>query len=142
MTDGTSPTKATPEKVWYEANCHCGNVKYKFLAPKLEDAKLMSCNCSICEKNGYVNVYPKRDEFVFHTGFDTLKKYRFGAGDKDHMFCPNCGSSIMVDFNKTLMEYFGDAVGMNVRMIKDIDMDKLTTQRYDGKNLMDPKYEV
>lgn len=36
---------------------------------------------------------------VFHSGFDTLKDYRFGKKQFDHKFCPDCGSSILIDFH-------------------------------------------
>jgi hypothetical protein len=48
------PNKMTPKT--YEANCHCGVVRYKVT---LEDAlapegttKVNRCNCSICTKYG------------------------------------------------------------------------------------------
>ena len=86
-------------KLWYEANCHCGAVKYKVKLPNLETHLVTSCNCSICTKNGYFNVYPSPDEVIWHSGYDTLKDYRFGKKKLDHKFCPSCGSSILIDFH-------------------------------------------
>ncbi|MCJ1434968.1 hypothetical protein MMC27_004338 [Xylographa pallens] len=103
-----------PKKIWYEANCHCGAVRYKVLVPRLEDFPLTECNCSICTKNGYINLYPKHDEVVFHQGFDTLKGYHFGSKQKTHKFCPECGSSILIDFNGTLDGKFEDAMAVNL----------------------------
>ena len=97
MSDGASDPKE--EKVWYEANCHCGSVKYKIKLPNLNTHQVNSCNCSICTKNGYMLVYPAPSEVVWHTGYDLLKDYRFGRKKLDHKFCPNCGSSILIDFH-------------------------------------------
>ena len=84
-------------KVWYEANCHCGAIKYKVKIPSLETQQVTNCNCSICCKNGYLNVYPKRTDVVFHSGEDHMKGYLFGEKKCMHKFCPTCGSSLFVD---------------------------------------------
>ena len=108
----------SPKKIWYEANCHCGAVRYKVLGPPLEDFTFIECNCSTCLKNGYVNFYPKRDEVVFHQGFDTLREYRFGSKRFTHKFCPECGSSILIEFNGTLLDEMGDAMAVNVSLAR------------------------
>ena len=87
----------TPAKVGYEANCHCGAVKYQVNMPPLETLKVTNCNCSICSKNGYLNVYPKREDVVFHCGKDHIKGYVFGAKRCIHQFCQTCGSSLFVE---------------------------------------------
>lgn len=87
----------SPAKVWYEANCHCGAIKYRVNVPSLETQKVTNCNCSICCKNGYLNVYPKRTDVVFHKGEDHMKGYLFGEKRCMHKFCPTCGSSLFVD---------------------------------------------
>ena len=87
----------TPSKVWYEANCHCGAIKYKVFAPPLETLTVTNCNCSICCKNGYLNIYPKRTDVLFERGEDRIKGYFFGEKKCMHKFCPTCGSSLFVD---------------------------------------------
>ncbi len=109
-------TSQTPEKVWHEASCHCGAVQYKVNAPPLDSQETMSCNCTICTKNGYLFVYPLREDIVFHSGKDHMKAYHFGGGEKSHMFCPTCGSSLMIDLHGKLKEFFhGDVLAVNVR---------------------------
>ncbi|KAL9066304.1 MAG: hypothetical protein Q9161_007680 [Pseudevernia consocians] len=127
-----------PAKVWYEANCHCGAVKYKVNTPSLETQKVTNCNCSICCKNGYLNVYPKRAEVVFHRGEDHMKGYSFGTKKYMHKFCPTCGSSLFVDPHMDDPEL----MVVNVRMFKDIDVDKLELWKFDGFNRLQPRYEV
>ncbi|MCJ1248034.1 hypothetical protein MMC30_005249 [Trapelia coarctata] len=133
-------TAPTPEKTWHEASCHCGTIKFKVLAPPLESSTLAQCNCSICTKNGYINIQIKREDVVFHQGYDNLKDYRFASKKFDHKFCSTCGSSIMIDFLKGMMDYFGDAVSINVRMFKDIDLTTLKLRPFDGKNLLNAEF--
>ena len=101
MSTSNSTTGAKVEKVWYDANCHCGNVKYKIKLDDLEhpEGTVNSCNCSICTKNGYILVYPSVAEVEWLSGYDTLKDYRFGKKRFDQKFCLNCGSSILIDFH-------------------------------------------
>lgn len=75
-------------RVWYDANCHCGAVKYKIKLPNLDTHPVNSCNCSICTKlsphtpiilsrqcqtvqNGHMLVYLAPSEVISHTGYDT-----------------------------------------------------------------------
>jgi len=67
MSNSTATNGAKDEEIWYEANCHCGNVKYKIKLANLEHSEnqVNSCNCSICTKNGYMLVYPSPDEGTY-----------------------------------------------------------------------------
>ena len=96
-------------KVWYDVNCHCRLVRLRVhIAPlyapegsSLEDevTKVTDCNCSVCLKNGYLNIYPadREKDVEWVSGKDELKSYGFGSGSVGHMFCPTCGSSIVLD---------------------------------------------
>ncbi len=150
----------SPAKVWYEANCHCGAIKYKVKMPPLETLKVTNCNCSICCKNGYLNVYPKRTDVVFDRGEDHMKGYLFGEKKCMHKFCPTCASSMFVDPHMDDPELIVVNVRVSflvvvvvvlswttliwpqVRMFKNIDVDKLELWKYDGFNRLQPGYEV
>ncbi|KAB8077180.1 hypothetical protein BDV29DRAFT_168912 [Aspergillus leporis] len=82
----------------YNANCHCGTVRFSFSLPSLKSTKVNQCNCSIRTKNGYLLVYPLRTDGLFHSGEKQLAQYRFGNRAKPHKFCPNCGTSVLIDF--------------------------------------------
>jgi hypothetical protein len=100
------------ELVPYPANCHCGAVRYTVLIPSLEEHLVNICNCSICTHNGYLLVYPQRREVIFHSGYDHLRSYFFGTKTRTHKFCPTCGSSILIDFNR--IHERRDELGINV----------------------------
>jgi len=71
----------------------------------LEESEVCRCNCSICTKSGYILVYPKREDVAFTAGEATLSEYRFGKKNKPHKFCPNCGTSMFIDFKDALDEW-------------------------------------
>lgn len=81
---------------------------------KGEPPCVIRCNCSICHKNGYVNIYPKRYDVVFTKGYETLKSYEFATESRDHKFCPNCGSSLLIDFRGLL----GNTMAINVSVFE------------------------
>ncbi|MCJ1427574.1 hypothetical protein MMC29_005477 [Sticta canariensis] len=64
----SSSSTASPIKTWHRANCHCGTVRYHVFLPALAGVAnphpVMSCNCSLCTRNGYLNVYPQRHEML------------------------------------------------------------------------------
>jgi len=111
--DPPSTIAAVPNLTHYKANCHCGTVTYTVNIPSLTDQKVISCTCSICSVNGYLNVHAERQEVIFRSGYDHLKTYAFGKMRMWHKFCPTCGSSVMVDLNG-IVPYGIDLVAMNV----------------------------
>ena len=72
------------------------------LSPVLDDleAWVVECNCSICARNGYLNVYVQNDCIEFETiglESDLVEKYTFGKHRVQHYFCSRCGSSLMAE---------------------------------------------
>jgi len=160
--DRTSP------RVTYKAHCHCGRNKFTVAIPSLHspynppanppnpsppaDADpypVISCNCSICLQNGYLNVYPLRTSLHFLSGGgpDSLSSYRFDPGKRVHYFCSTCGSSLYIDFAEVDRAIPGggnvnEFVAVNVRAFKDIDLDTLKIERHDGRSLMPGEHVV
>ncbi|KAH7120771.1 Mss4-like protein, partial [Dendryphion nanum] len=87
----------------YHASCHCQLVRYTVtLSPPLEDMEswVVECNCSICARNGYLNVYVQNECIEFEgIGLESelIEKYRFGKQRVQHYFCSRCGSSLMAE---------------------------------------------
>ncbi|KAI0832985.1 Mss4-like protein [Hypoxylon sp. FL0890] len=86
----------------YEGGCHCGYIKFSVtLSPPLPEHKVLNCNCSSCSHFGYLLVYPKATDVVWHNnGRERCASYRFNTKQKDQMFCPKCGASLGIDFEK------------------------------------------
>ncbi|KAL9038218.1 MAG: hypothetical protein Q9180_003264 [Flavoplaca navasiana] len=141
----SSPPSTQPEKVWYDANCHCRLVRLRLRIaplytplpeppsssspsshtstplPSTHSPNQLStpfaCNCSICTKNGYLNIYPSsyENDIEWLHGKDEMTAYEYGPCERKHMFCKRCGSSV------ALFSYFGGSkegkspmVGINV----------------------------
>ncbi|KAF3039806.1 hypothetical protein E8E11_001198 [Didymella keratinophila] len=55
----------------YPASCHCGTVRYTvtlFPPPDGPDCWVVECNCSICTRNGNLNVYVRNECIMFDAG--------------------------------------------------------------------------
>lgn len=103
----------------HAASCHCGAVQYTVtLSPPLPLQKIGSCNCTICTKNGYLLVYPRRQDVVIHQGEEQLKAHSFGKKQLLHRFCGECGSSVWHDPRmKEVAEEMPDLLGVNVSLV-------------------------
>ncbi|TAQ90482.1 hypothetical protein B7494_g1170 [Chlorociboria aeruginascens] len=121
----TSPQDRTT----YDAKCHCGAIRYSVtLKHPFPKYPVNQCTCSICTQNGYLLVYPMKQDVVFTQGqqfsdavselqtpevlreafgrllirttlgYENLAQYKFNRQKVVHKFCKSCGSSILIDF--------------------------------------------
>jgi hypothetical protein len=107
------------EMVEYEGSCQCDEIAYKVIMKPLESSAVTACTCSICTRNGYHIVYVSRESVAWTRGWDKMKDFRFGPKRSDHKFCPECGSSMLVDpcYSYAKLEMFKgapDVLGLNV----------------------------
>ncbi|KAG9029672.1 hypothetical protein FRB95_005013 [Tulasnella sp. JGI-2019a] len=133
-----SPSVETRQE--YKGNCHCGALQYTVVLPRSLEAKpawVVSCNCSICTRNGYLLVYPLVKDVTFTKGsLEDTKGYEFGNKRASHRFCPNCGSSVFVDDVKN-----SGILAVNIRHLRGVDVKSLEFTHYDGFTKMEPQYE-
>ncbi|KAF9022173.1 hypothetical protein BDZ89DRAFT_1070916 [Hymenopellis radicata] len=95
----------------------------------LSGHEVISCNCSVCARNGYLFVYLNNDAIKFHSGEGETTAYTFGQGRLVHNFCPNIFGTSM------LPGAFEGMRGINVRTFDDVDLNSLTLKKVDGKGL-------
>lgn len=69
--------------------CHCGAVRFEVPLP--EEIIAHACNCSICEKTGFLHIIVPESAFRIVAGGDNLVEYRFNTGSARHLFCKTCG---------------------------------------------------
>ena len=69
--------------------CHCGAVRFEVLLP--EPVEAQACNCSMCDKVGFIHIITPESRFRLTAGEDRLTRYTFNTGVAQHMFCANCG---------------------------------------------------
>jgi len=125
------PQKAEdePSSGTYKAGCHCGYIKFSVtLTPPLSQTEVMNCNCSACQRFGYLLVCelrlrpssfcmrpdtagerglnlrhtdPEASAVTWHNDSRSrCSNYRFNTKKKDQMFCKHCGASIGIDFRE------------------------------------------
>ncbi|KAE9983520.1 hypothetical protein EG328_009860 [Venturia inaequalis] len=126
MTTLTSPHE-------YKGRCQCGLITFKASLPTpltIPPSRITNCSCSICTRNGILNVYVPRSDVTWLSGWENLKNFRFNTKSVDHKFCPECGSSVVIDplwFYRGMEGFEGapDVLGLNVRMFEGVDVKTL-----------------
>lgn len=112
----------------YTGGCHCKAVRYEVEA-NLES--VISCNCSHCEAKGLLLAFVPADKFKLLTGEGELARYQFNKNLIDHLFCRTCG---VQSFSRGKNKEGEMMVGINVRCLDGIELEKLTITPFDGKN--------
>ena len=59
--------------VIYEGGCHCGAVRFRVAVDKHEAS---DCNCSICQKKGFLHLIVPPERFTLLSGEDVLTPIR------------------------------------------------------------------
>ncbi|MGO1768028.1 aldehyde-activating protein [Advenella sp. S44] len=114
----------------YQGSCHCGAVTFTVDAELPTQA--VSCNCSICRRNGSLLAFVPADRFVLNSGNEQLKTYQFNKHKIDHQFCSNCG---VQSFSSGLQPDGSKTYAVNLRSVEQADLDALQIQKYDGASL-------
>jgi hypothetical protein len=76
---------------WIEGGCHCGAVRFCAAVDDAAPVRLQRCNCSICEKTGFLHWIRPDSRFRVTRGAENLSLYRFNTGTARHLFCKTCG---------------------------------------------------
>jgi hypothetical protein len=112
----------------YQGSCHCGNVRFEV---QTDLASVVSCNCSMCSRAGYLLTFVPASQFTLHAGKDAQSDYQFNTKNIHHLFCRTCGT-----------RSFGHGTGpdgspmyaINVRALEGVDIDTLKVAKIDGKS--------
>ena len=107
--------------------CHCGRVKYEVESPGT--ITVHRCNCSICQKSGYLHLIVTADHFKLLCGEESLVDYRFHTGVARHLFCGHCGiKSFYVPRSHP------ESFSVNLNCLELPDEIDVTIQAFDGRN--------
>lgn len=113
--------------VIHRGGCHCGAVRFEVDAPPAITAQL--CNCSMCEKTGFIHLIVPRSRFRLLSGEDCLSTYTFNTGVARHLFCRICGiKSFYVPRSNP------DGYSVNVRCLEPSTIERVDTEQFDGRN--------
>lgn len=110
----------------YTGGCHCGAVTYEV---ETDLQKLISCNCSHCEKKGFILNFVDNAKFKLLSGADNLTEYFFNKKSIRHLFCKTCG-----------VQSYAEGVSfpqmaINVHCLDGIDTNALTVTPFEGKDI-------
>lgn len=106
--------------------CHCGRVRFEVVAPAV--LEVSECNCSICNKAGYLHLIVPAGRFRLLSGEDALTTYRFNTGTAKHLFCSVCGvKSFYVPRSHP------DGISVNVRCLDEGTIEGLRVSQVNGR---------
>ena len=114
-------------EAWRGGGCHCGAVRFEAALPATIEAQ--SCNCSICERTGFVHIIAPESRFKVTKGAEALTSYRFNTGVADHLFCSVCG---VKSFYRPRSN--PDGWSVNARCLDSIEGVDLAVEAFDGRN--------
>jgi hypothetical protein len=109
-----------------EASCHCGAVKLQVpTAPE----EVVSCNCSLCSRSAWLGAYYNPAVVNLITPRESIDTYIWGDRTIQICRCKTCGFTThweSIDPQQT------DRMGINARMMNDIDLDSIPVRYFDG----------
>lgn len=117
-----------PEAMTHAGSCHCGAVSF---AVDLDLSATLKCNCSICTKLGVVWAFAPKARFKLASGETRQGNYQFGKKQLRHRFCTVCG---VESYAEGTAPDGTATVGINLRCIEGIDVDKLSPRPWDGRS--------
>ena len=114
----------------HTGSCHCGQVRYTIEAGEIPGA--MECNCSHCQRKGYLLWFVPREALTISEGEASLSTYTFNRHVIEHKFCPNCGCA---PFGFGQGADGKKMAAINVRCLEDVDLDAIKRKPVDGRSL-------
>jgi len=127
------------------ASCHCGAIKIE--VPGLP-AEAKECNCTYCHRTGAVWGYYSPEEVRITTAGEADRDYA-PRGMNHHHFCGQCGGNTHGFTPDWASLYNNDGtlkpgmtqgvperqiVGINLRMVDELDLPTLAIIKVDGRN--------
>lgn len=110
-----------------QGGCHCGAVRFESEVDL--DGPVLACNCSICERVGFLHIFVGTDQFQLLRGQDHLTEYRFNSGVARHWFCSTCGVKAFYRPRS-----HPDGLSINARCLDDVEIEALDIRPFDGRN--------
>jgi hypothetical protein len=112
--------------ITYTGGCHCGRVRFEVDAPAT--LAVSDCNCSICNKSGYLHLVVPQSRFRLQSGADVLTTYQFNTGIAKHRFCSVCGiKSFYVPRSNP------DGISVNARCLDGISVREMAITPFNGQ---------
>jgi len=111
----------------HSGGCHCGRVRFEVDAPAVIRAD--ECDCSICQKSGYLHVLVAKEKFRLLQGEDDLQTYTFNTGIAQHYFCRQCGIKSFY-----IPRSHPHGISVNARCLDKDAIDRIEITPFDGQD--------
>lgn len=109
-------------------SCHCGRIRISVEGAPTE---AIECNCSHCQRKGYLLWFVPRGQLTIEAGEDALATYTFNKHVIDHHFCPDCGCA---PFAEGKAPDGSTVAAINVRCLE-IDLASVKRVPADGRSI-------
>jgi hypothetical protein len=111
----------------HRGGCHCGRVRFELDAPP--HLEVLECNCSLCQKLGFLHLLVPASHFRLVSGAESLTSYQFNTRTANHLFCKVCGVKSFYRPRSHPKDY-----SVNARCLDDGTVEMLTVTPFDGQN--------
>lgn len=111
-----------------KGSCHCGKVAFEVQG---QPGDVIECNCSYCQRKGYLLWFTGRDQVKLLTGEDNLATYTFNRHEIQHKFCPTCGCA---PFGFGTDPSGNATAAINVRCLDTVDLEALNRIPHNGRD--------
>ena len=111
----------------HSGSCHCGAIQIEVDAP--EDIEAYECNCSMCQRTGFLHLIVAKEAFKLVKGQESLATYIFNTGVARHYFCKVCGCRPYY-----VPRSNPDGFSINVRCLANATIRSVTTLPFDGQD--------
>lgn len=118
----------------YSGSCHCGAIRFTIEAS--ENLEVEDCNCSICNKAGFLHLILPLSQFKLISGQESITTYTFNKGIAQHTFCKKCGIKPFYTPRSN-----PDGIDINVRCL-DTQPKSLKITPFDGQNWEENAHKV
>ncbi len=113
----------------HEGGCQCGAVRYQV---NVELDNTITCNCSRCQKMGFVLAFAPQEKFNLLSGEDVLTEYLFNKQIIRHLFCSVCG---VESFALAQAPDGTPTVAVNVNCLDNVEPRSLRSEHFDGRSV-------
>jgi hypothetical protein len=112
----------------HKGSCHCGKVAYEV---ETDLAQVIECNCSICQRKGYLLTFVPRSALNVIRGEEDLATYTFNTHTIQHRFCSTCGTATFGEGKQPTGEA---TAAINVRCLETVDLSEITPVPFNGRD--------
>ena len=113
--------------IHYQANCHCGRVRFSFKSPEI--AMASRCDCALCVRRAawLSPRYIPAADFTPHGNAEDLSVYLWNERVLHNTFCRHCGIFVYIADG----ENGKDGYRVNLGCVEGLDVFALEVKRID-----------